>query len=54
MPALHQEIHTAYGNLQRHLQILLDSGLACRKDRQLHFMAPTHPLARALLKLLPK
>ena len=51
---LHNEIRTAYGNLQRHLQILLDSGLVCRKDRQLHFIAPIHPLARALLKLLPE
>jgi predicted transcriptional regulator len=51
--ALHQEFHWAYRTLQRHLIILLESGLIRRQDRRLHFVPPVHPLAKALVKLLP-
>lgn len=52
--ALQKEIRTSYSNLQRHLQTLFDSGLVSRKDRNLHFTALAHPLARTLIKLLPE
>lgn len=51
--ALQKEIRTEFGNLQRHVQTLRAGGLVSRKDRLLHFTAPTHPLARAFILLLP-
>jgi len=51
--ALQREFHLAYRSLDRHLRTLLDSGLVRRENRVLHFVPPVHPLAKALLKLLP-
>lgn len=52
--ALQVELGTSSGNLHRHLQALLDGGWIRRENRQLHFAAPAHPLAKALVKLLPE
>jgi len=52
--ALQGEISTSYTNLQRHLRILMDGGWVARKGRILQYIAPTHPLARTLVKLLPE
>lgn len=52
--ALHRTLHTPYANAQRHVQQLLDSGLVRRDGRILHCMPPIHPLAKALVKLLPR
>ena len=52
--ALQKELHWAYRTLQRHLIILLASGLIRRQQRRLQFVPPTHPLAKALVKLLPE
>ena len=51
--ALHKELHLAYRTIHRHIQALLDSGLVRRDERTLHYVPPTHPLAKALVKLLP-
>ncbi len=51
--ALQKEIRTSYGNLQRHLCTLIDSGLVTRQDRMLRHAVPAHRLAKALVKLLP-
>ena len=51
---LQKEIRTDFRNLQRHVQTLLDSSLVYRKGRSLHFLSPTHPLVKTLVKLLPE
>lgn len=51
--ALQQEFHLAFRTLDRHLRPLLDSGLIRRENRLLRFVPPVHPLAKALLRLLP-
>jgi predicted transcriptional regulator len=51
--ALHHELHLAHRTIGRHLQVLLDSGLIRRDNRTLLYVPPTHPLAKALVKLLP-
>lgn len=50
--ALQKEIRTPFGNLQRHLQIILAGGLARRDKRIFRFVPPTHPLAKALVRQL--
>lgn len=52
--ALHQELHTNFANAQRHLRTLVESGLVRRDGRILHFVPPVHPLAKTLIKLLPR
>lgn len=51
--ALQKEVQTTFANIRRHLQILFASGLVRREDRTLHYVPPTHPVAKALIKLLP-
>ena len=51
--ALQSELQLAYRTIHRHLQALLDSGLVRRDGRTHHYVPPTHPLAKALVKLLP-
>jgi predicted transcriptional regulator len=51
--ALHQELHTAYPTIGHHLQFLLASGLVRHDGRVFHYVPPVHPLAKALVKLLP-
>lgn len=51
--ALHRELRTNYANALRHAQTLLDSGLVRREGRTLRCVPPVHPLAKALVKLLP-
>lgn len=51
--ALHQELRLHIRTIDRHLRTLLDSGLIRRDNRKFHLVRPTHPLAKALLKLLP-
>lgn len=51
--ALHQDARMPYCNLHLHLQGLLDSGLVRRHERIYQFTPSDHPLAKALLKLLP-
>jgi len=51
--ALQQEVRTSFANIRRHLQSLSASGLIRRTGRILHYVPPTHPVAKALVKLLP-
>jgi len=51
--ALQQDTRMSYGSLHLHLQGLLESGLVRRNERIYQFAPPKHPLARALIKLLP-
>ncbi|NCA82031.1 MAG: ArsR family transcriptional regulator [Opitutae bacterium] len=51
--ALQKNFHLSFRTIDRHLRTLLESGLVRRENRTLHPMPPTHPLAKALLKLLP-
>ena len=51
--ALHQELHMDRRTIGRHVHALLDSGLICREKHTLYCVPPTHPLAKALVKLLP-
>ena len=52
--ALHRELRTNFANVQRHVQQLIESGLVRRDGRTLHYVPPVHPLAKALVKLLPE
>ena len=51
--ALHKEFHLSCRTIDRHLRTLLASGLIRRDNRLLRPVPPAHPLAKALLKLLP-
>ena len=51
--ALQQELKMAFCTIRPHLDALLESGLIRRTGRTFHPVSPSHPLARALLKLLP-
>lgn len=51
--ALQKDVPTTFANIRRHLQFLYDSGLVRREDRALHYVPPTHPVAKTLVKLLP-
>lgn len=51
--ALQKEFHLSFRTIDRHLRTLLESGLIRRDNRTLHYVPPTHPLAKALIKLLP-
>lgn len=52
--ALQQELQASFRTIARHLVILFDSGLIRREGRKLHYVPPTHPLAKALIRLLPR
>jgi DNA-binding IclR family transcriptional regulator len=52
--ALQHKLGTSSSNLHRHLGALLDGGWIRRENRQFHYAAPVHPLAKALVKLLPE
>ena len=51
--ALQKEFHLSFRTIDRHLRTLLESGFVRRDNRMLHPVPPVHPLAKALLKLLP-
>ena len=51
--ALQKEFHLSFRTIARHIQTLLASGLIRRDNRLLRPVPPAHPLAKALLKLLP-
>lgn len=51
---LQKEFHVSYRTLARHLEILLESGLIRRENRTLLPVPPVHPLAKVLIKLLPR
>ena len=51
--ALQKEFHLSFRTLDRHVRTLLASGFVRRDNRTLHAVPPAHPLAKALLKLLP-
>ena len=51
--ALQKEFRLSFRTLDRHVRTLLASGFVRRDNRTLHAVPPGHPLAKALLKLLP-
>jgi predicted transcriptional regulator len=51
--ALQEELQISFRTIARHLSVLFDSGLIRREKRILHYVRPTHPLAKVLVKLLP-
>ena len=51
--ALQKEFHASFRTLDRHIRTLLAGGFVRRDKRTLHAVPPGHPLAKALLKLLP-
>ena len=51
--AVQKEFHLSFRTIDRHLRTLLESGFVRRDNRMLHPVPPVHPLAKALLKLLP-
>jgi predicted transcriptional regulator len=51
--ALHQDLQIPYGSLHLHLQALLESGLIQRENKICCFIPPVHPLAKAIIHLLP-
>ena len=51
---LQQEMQTPFCGISPHLRILRESGFIRREGQVYHLAAPSHPLARTLLKLLFK
>lgn len=52
--ALQQAAHVAYAGIRLHLQTLLASGLIRSEGRTYKYVPPSHPLAKALVNLLPR
>ncbi len=52
--SLQKEIQISQSCIRRHLQPLLKCGLVKHDKKLIHYVPPRHPLAKALIRLLPE